>query len=125
MANNIKPELPVNNDAFWWCKITRTQPNETTGEPEEVPVIGRNDVVAFPCAQEELDGATTVHADVQLTLINVTDTNVYYGYPQGDKLRQHLLPTFEDQPIFIHFKAGDGDWHEVARTIVRNKRTAT
>lgn len=125
MANNIKPEWPVDNDGLWWCKITKKQPNAITGELEDVDVIGRADVVAFACAQEELDGAVAIHEDLQLTLTNVTGTNVYYGYPQGDKARTHLLPDFVDIPVFIHFKAGDGDWHEVARTTVRNKRTAT
>ena len=50
---------------------------------------------------------------------------MYYAYPQGDKARAQLLPVYLDTPVFIHFVAGDGDWHEVAQTIVRNKRTAT
>jgi hypothetical protein len=125
MANNIAPEWPVDNDGLWWCKITQKQPNPTTGEIEDIDVIGRNDVIAFPSATETLSDAETIHADLQLTLTNVAGTNVYYAYPQGDKARLRLLPTYLDQPVWIHFKAGDGDWHEAARTMVRNKRTAT
>lgn len=128
MANNIAPELPVNNDGLWCCKITQTVPNATTGELEEEPVTGRTDVKAFPAAVEELSEATPIHASLELTLTNVSGTNVYYGYPQGHLLRDHLLPTYKDQPIFVHFTAGSAgeiDWHEAARTIVRDKRTAT
>jgi hypothetical protein len=128
MANNIAPELPVNNDALWWCQITRKTVNPTTGEIEETPVTGRTDVKAFAAAGEELSSAEPVHAALELALTNVAGTNIYYGYPEGHLLRQHLLPAFRDLPIFVHFTAGAPgaiDWHEAARTIVRDKRTAT
>ncbi|GAB1345019.1 hypothetical protein [Gemmatimonas sp.] len=128
MPNNIAPELPVNNDALWWCKIFEFVPNDTTGEIEEQPVIGRTDVKAFLAAAEELSEAVAIDASLELALTNVSGTNVYYGYPQGHLLRDHLLPTFKDLPIFVHFTAGSAgeiDWHEAARTIVRDKRTAT
>lgn len=128
MANNIAPELPVNNDALWWCQITQKTVNPTTGAIEVAPVIGRTDVKAFAAAAEELSSATPINAALELALANVVGTNIYYGYPEGHLLRQHLLPDFRDLPVFIHFTAGPAgalDWHEAARTIVRDKRTAT
>ena len=125
MANNIAPEWPVANDALWMCQIVQTTVNVRTGLPEESPVIGRSDVIAFASADEEVDIATAIHADLSLALTNVAGTNTYFGYPQGDKAQLRLLPTHKDLPVFIHFVMGNGDWHEVAQTIVRNKRTAT
>lgn len=124
MANNIAPEWPVQNDALWWCEITARQVNPTTGDIEEIPVIGRADVVAFASASASLNAATAIHADLSLALTNVSGTNRYYAYPQGDKAALRLLPVYKDQKVYIHFKMGDGDWHEVAETTVVDIRAA-
>ena len=124
MPNNIAAELPVDNDGLWWCEITSTEVNITTGDIEEVPVTGRNDVIAFISATKELSSAVTIHADLQKTLTNVTGTNRYYAYPQGSDLKLRLLPTYKDQKVYVHFVMGNGDWHEVAETTVVNERAA-
>lgn len=124
MANNIAAELPVDNDGLWWCEITSTQVNATTGDIEEVPVTGRTDVIAFISATKDLSSSTTIHADLSLTLANVSGTNRYYAYPQGDKLKTHLLPTYKDVKVYVHFVMGTGDWHEVAETTAVDVRAA-
>lgn len=126
MANNIAAEWPVDNDGLWWCEITEQAVNLTTGDIEENPVTGRNDVVAFACASPLLDKTTAdaIHADLVLPLTNIAGTNRYYAYPQGHLAKQRLLPTYKDQQVYIHFVAGTGDWHEVAETTVVDLRTA-
>lgn len=126
MANNIAPEMPVDNDGMWLCEIIEKAPHPTTGVPiQELPVVGLTDVVAFPSAQEELKGAVTIHESLTVPLGNVAGTNVYFGYPNGESMATHLIPDFADEPVYIHFYSPSTRWHEVARTIVRNKRTAT
>ena len=124
MANNIAPEMPVNNAGIWWCEITQQSVNATTGVIEEAPVVGRTDVVAFLSATKELSSAVPVHAELSLPLTNVTGTNRYYAYPQGAKLREYCLPALKNQPVFVHFKMGDGEWHEVAGTLLTDERAA-
>jgi hypothetical protein len=124
MANNIAAEMPVNNAGLWWCEITESRVNVTTGDIEEVPVTGRTDVVAFVAATKELSSAAAIHADLQLTLTNASGTNRYYAYPQGDKLTARLLPTYLDQKVYVHFEMGNGEWHEVAETTVVDTRAA-
>lgn len=124
MANNIAPEWPVNNDALWYCAITKKEP-DAEGIPAESPVVGLTDVEAFACATEELKGATPIDASLVVPLTNVTGTPYYYGYANGTSAADALIPSFNDTPVFIHFRSPSARWHEVARTIVRNTRTAT
>lgn len=124
MANNIALELPVDNAGIFWCEITESQVNVTTGVIEEVPVVGRGDVVAFISATKELSSSVPIHADLSLSLTNVTGTNRYFAYPQGDKLKLRLLPTYKDQKVYVHFVMGTGEWHEVAETTAVDVRDA-
>lgn len=125
MPNNIAAETPVDNAGIWWCEITRDTVNVTTGVIEEEPVTGRNDVKAFLAASNSLADAVPIHADLNLTLTNVAGTNRYFAYPQGDKLKQHCLPTYKDQKVYVHFVAGIvGEWHEVAETTLVDTRAA-
>ena len=124
MANNIAPEWPVNNDALWYCAITKKEP-DAGGIPAESPVVGLTDVEAFACATEELKDATPIDASLLVPLTNVSGTHYYYGYANGNSAASVLIPGYTGTPVFIHFRSASARWHEVARTIVRNTRTAT
>lgn len=125
MANNIAPEWPVNNDALWYCIITQKSAPDADGVTTDVPVTGLSDVEAFACATEELKDATPIDAGLLVALTNVSGSGVYYGYPNGNTAASVLIPAYNDTPVFIHFRSPSARWHEVARTIVRNTRTAT
>jgi hypothetical protein len=132
MPNNIAAELPVDNDGLFWCQIKADEVNLTTGLiDKDVAIINRNDVKAFIVAGtldgDSLEKRTTdaIHTDLVFALLNVAGTPNYYIYPQGDVLLSRLIPAHRDAKVFVHFIAGNGDWHEVAETTVVVKRTAT
>lgn len=131
MPNNIAAETPLDNDLLFWCEIVKDAVNLTTGAIDaDQPEINRADVKAFLVggvggdllSKRPIDA---IHADLVFTLANVTGTPRYYAYPQGDVMLARLAAGYVDQKVYVHFIAGDGDWHEVAETTIVMKRPAT
>jgi hypothetical protein len=131
MPNNIAAETPLDNDLLFWCQIVKDAVNLTTGLIDlDQPESNRADVKAFivgGTGGDSLEKRTTdaIHADLVFPLANVAGTPNYYVYPQGDVMLSRLNPAFKDAKVYVHFIAGNGDWHEVAETTIVLKRTAT
>ncbi len=126
MPNNISAETPVNNAGIWYCEIIKDEVNLTEGGIDrDVPVEGLTNVEAFASDTKELSSSAPIHEDLRLPLVNIAGTNSYYAYPQGAALREHLLPAFLDELIYIHFRTTDEEWHEVAETRLVDQRNAT
>lgn len=124
MANNVAPDLPVRNSMLFWCRVVKKDVNVTTGDIEESPHTGQT-VRLFIADQEELEGAATIDAAVEIAaLTEVPTLGIYWGVISGDDLLSGLHPTYIDQAVFVHFVIDtDKEWHEVAQTTPRDRRT--
>lgn len=122
MANNVPPEIPLENDLRLWCEVFKTTVDGTSGAlTPDVPDTGRTDIEAFFSTDEELSSATPI-GSLTWSLPCVGTSHRYSAVVSGATLTAEAKPTYLDVPVYVHFCATDSSWHETAETMFVDKR---